>query len=112
MDKIKEKFCSRCGYDLTGLDFEGRCPECGGYFSQWSGEGLKDFGPMAKHRRGENVVRIVQIVVLVFLAVGLIGFGSLYYMWYGEYKPLFFTSVVALIFLVFAGVTALSLLKK
>ena len=109
MDRIKEKFCSRCGYDLTGLDFEGRCPECGGYFSQWSGEGLKDFGPMAKHRRGDYVVRIVQVVVLVFVAMCLVGFGLLQS---GGFKPLILSCVVALIFLAFAGVTALSLLKK
>ena len=26
---LEDRFCHRCGYNLRGLEVEGRCPECG-----------------------------------------------------------------------------------
>ncbi|MCX5660058.1 MAG: hypothetical protein NTW19_10095 [Planctomycetota bacterium] len=33
--------CRKCGYDLTGLNDVGRCPECGNPFNSKSGKGMR-----------------------------------------------------------------------
>ncbi len=111
MDKIDGKQCGRCGYDLTGLDFEGRCPECGGNYSSWSGDGIAG-GVMDKHRRGEWVVRLFQTIGLVFLALALVGLGVLFHLKNGLMMPIVMTSVVALIFLAMAVNIGLSLRRR
>jgi len=34
--RAKNKVCPRCGYDLSGCDDAGRCPECGRVYTQQS----------------------------------------------------------------------------
>lgn len=103
------KFCGHCGYDLTGLEFQGRCPECGGYYDHWSGEGIRGSGPIEKHRRGDWVVRLLQTLGLVILALGCLGLGALSYRSTGSVGAMVLTGVLAVIFLISALVTGLSL---
>ena len=109
--RMDGKTCSRCGYELTGLEAEGRCPECGGYYDSWSGEGVGG-GPMESVRRGDWVVRLMQSIGLLILALALIGLGVLFNRRSGDTLPLIFLSVVAAIFLAMAVSIAASLKKK
>ena len=111
MDKIDGRQCIRCKYDLTGLDFVGRCPECGRPYDAWSGEGLTG-GVMDKHRRGEWVVRLLQAIGLVFAALLIVGIGVLYWYKNGLMTPIVLTGVVALVFLAMAVNIGLSLRSR
>jgi hypothetical protein len=108
MNKMTGKSCGRCGYDLTGLDFQGRCPECGGIFDNWTGEGIGG-GPMTKHQRGDWVVRLLQTIGLVVCALGVEALGGYYAYKTDGPGPLVLTTVVALIFLAMAVNIGLSL---
>ena len=108
---ITGKSCGRCGYDLTGLEYQGRCPECGSYFDAWSGEGMSS-GLSDTYRRGERVARLFKILGLVFLAVVILGIGALYSWKSNSYPPLIFTGVVSVIVLASAVVTGLSCRRR
>lgn len=109
--RMAGKTCGHCGYELTGLDVQGRCPECGGYYDNWSGEGVGG-GPMEGLRRGDRVVRLFQLVGLVFLSVVVMGIGALYAWRSGEKGPLIFTGVIAGLFLATAATIGWSLRRK
>ena len=111
MDKIDGKHCLRCGYDLTGLDFVGRCPECGRNYDHWTGEGIAG-GIMDKHRRGEWVVRLFQSIGLVLLALVIVGIGILYWYKAGLMLPIVMTSIVAAVFLAMAVNVAIPLFRR
>jgi hypothetical protein len=108
MSKITGKSCEGCGYDLTGLEMQGTCPECGRYRDAWSGEGLAG-GVMDKHRRGDWVVRLFQTLGLLFLGVVILGIGALLSWKSGHYKPLIPTAAISSLCLVSAVFTGLSL---
>ena len=108
MKTIADKSCERCGYDLTGLAYEGRCPECGSYFDAWSGEGVAD-GARDKLRRNDWVIRLFQMLGLLFLAVLILAIGALYSWKSNSYTPIIFTGVVSSLFPVSAVVTGVSL---
>lgn len=108
MSRITGKSCGRCGYDLTGLENQGLCPECGSYHDAWSGEGLAG-GVMDKHKRGDWVVRLFQTLGLVVFAMIIIGIGALLSWKSGNPKALILTGVVSLLFLASAVITGLSL---
>lgn len=111
MSATTGKQCGKCGYDLTGLEAEGLCPECGEYRDAWSGKGIASQS-MVKHQRGEWVVRLLQVLGLVFLSMSCLGLGSLYSMKASSFTPLFLTGLVALMFLVSAVVLGVSLFKS
>lgn len=108
---MEGKTCDRCGYELTGLDVQGRCPECGGYYDSWSGEGIGG-GPMESVRRGDRVVRLFQTICLAFLAVAMVGLGVLFSWKSGAALPLIFMGVIGAIFLASAISIGISLKRK
>jgi len=111
MRKMTGKQCEKCGYELTGLNTEGRCPECGTFYNAWSGEGIGG-GPMQGYRRGDWAVRLFQTLALVFAALVLLGIGAVL-SWKASWKasPLIFTGFLAAICLASAVATGLSLRK-
>jgi len=111
MAKINDKQCRGCGYELNGLGPQGRCPECGGVYDIYTGEGIAGT-MMDKHRRGERVVTLLQTLGLVFAAVLLVGVGALYYWLKQNHAVLILMGVVAAIFLVSAVSTGWSLKRR
>lgn len=109
--RMAGKTCGHCGYELTGLEAEGRCPECGGYYDSWSGEGVGG-GPMESVRRGDWVVRLMQSIGLFILALAIMGLGSLFSWRSGDKTPVIFGGVIAVIFLAMSVTIAVSLKKK
>ena len=70
--------CAACGYDLTGVGGEGRCPECGGFYDKHSGRGIgtgAGFGDACA--RGDRVVAQVKVAVYGVLGVGCLAWGGL-----------------------------------
>jgi hypothetical protein len=108
---MEGKTCDRCGYELTGLDVQGRCPECGGYYDSWSGEGIGG-GPMESVKRGDWVVRLFQAICLAFLAVVMVGLGVLFNWKSGETLPLIFMGAIGAIFLASSISIGISLKRK
>lgn len=108
MDKMTGKSCVHCGYELTGLSKEGRCPECGGYYDVWKGEGIGG-GLTDRNRRSDQVVKVIQTLGLVFAALVISGIGAVYTWKTGGLGPVILCGGVSVIFLISAVVTALSL---
>ncbi len=111
MGKVIDKPCRNCGYDLTGLEIQGRCPECGGYYDGWSGEGLGG-GLMDKHERGDFVMGVMKVAGLVVVALLILGLGALASWNVGKPGSLILTGVVSLILLTGAVVSGLSLRRR
>jgi hypothetical protein len=111
MDRISGKSCRRCGYDLTGLDFQGRCPECGCYHDALSGEGIGG-GVMDRHRRGDRVVTLLWTVGLLLAAVVMVAVGLMVWLKTGRSGTLIATAAVSLLFLASSVVGGLSLLRR
>ncbi len=105
------KTCEQCGYDLTGLDPEGLCPECGAYRDAWSGKGIAGRGA-DQLRRGDWLVRLFKVLVLLFLAALSVGLGVMYWSKSGSYTPLVLTGMVSLLFVVSAVVAGVSLFRR
>ena len=111
MSKMAGMSCDRCGYELTGLSEEGRCPECGGYYDYWKGEGIAG-GPMDGHRRGDRVVQAMKALGLVVVAMLILGVGAVYTWKTGGLGPIILCGVVSVIFLISAVVSGLSLRRR
>ena len=111
MSKMTGKLCDRCGYELTGLTEEGRCPECGGYYDVWKGEGIGG-GLVDRNRRGDQVVEVIKALGLVFAAIVILAIGAVYTWKTGGLGPVILTGVVSVIFLITAVVTGLSLRRR
>lgn len=70
--------CSKCGYDLTGLNAVGRCPECGQPFNTKTRKGMKsDKDDMYRADRIFKQVRIGLLLVGGFLILSCAGMGVL-----------------------------------
>ncbi|MEX0744257.1 MAG: hypothetical protein WD118_01535 [Phycisphaeraceae bacterium] len=71
--------CSHCGYELTGLETQGRCPECGRYFDHTTREGVSQPPTrldrsrlwLDKHLR-TTVIGVVGGIMLVVFATLLV----------------------------------------
>lgn len=63
MDLDQPAACAACGYDLTGVGWEGRCPECGGFYDKSNARGIVrgGGGPLTPHERGDRVVAMVKV---------------------------------------------------
>ena len=66
--------CAACGYDLTGVGWEGRCPECGGGYDKSSDRGVVrgGAGKLTPHERGDRLV-----VLLKMAGFGVVGLACL-----------------------------------
>ena len=111
MNKMTGKSCGHCGYELTGLSEEGQCPECGAYYDVWSGRGLAN-DKMAGHRRGDQVVKVIQTLGLLFLGILILGVGAVYTWKTDGLGPLILCGVVSVIFFISTVVSGLSLRKR
>lgn len=111
MDKINDKCCGRCGYDLTGQERQGLCPECGCYHDAVSGEGVAG-GVMDKYQRGDWVMALLRTILLLLGAMVILGIGLLVLWKTGHTGPLIVTGVVSLLFLASAVVSGLSLWRR
>ena len=111
MSKTTGKQCGKCGYDLTGLEAEGLCPECGEYRDAWSGRGIAS-QMMQKHQRGDWAVRLFQALGLAFLSISCLGLGSLYAWKAQNYSPLILTGVCAMMFFISTLMMGISLFKS
>lgn len=68
MDLDQAVNCAACGYDLTGVGWEGRCPECGGGYDKSrergvvrGGQGPLGGAGLTPSQRGERLVVLVKL---------------------------------------------------
>ena len=102
------KQCVKCGYDLTGLEPEGLCPECGAYRDAWSGKGIACRG-VAPQERGDKVVRVFQVLFMLFLAAVSLGLGGVLASNSSSLSVLILPGVFALMFFISAIYAGISL---
>jgi len=79
MDLDESVNCAACGYDLTGVGWEGCCPECGGYYDKSNARGIVrgGRGSMTPHERGDWVVAVVKVVAYAVLGVACLLWGGI-----------------------------------
>ena len=65
--------CNRCGYDLTGLSRDGRCPECGQSYDVDSHRGT--YNRNDPLQRSDHIIRRVRLIAL-FSATAMVMVGS------------------------------------
>jgi len=111
MAMIHDKCCRGCGYELNGLGPVGNCPECGGAYDLYSGEGVAG-GVMDRHQRGEWVVTLLQTLGLLLGAGFLLVVGALLWWFKGNYTAMIFLGLIAVIFLLSAVATGWSLKRR
>lgn len=68
-DSVNE--CGQCGYDLTGLPSQGRCPECGNVYDIDTSKGLTRDPSIAPRR----VWFVKHIRTLVIIAMAICAYG-------------------------------------
>jgi len=102
------KRCAKCGYDLTGLEPEGLCPECGLFRDAWSGKGIAGRG-IEPQLRGDRVVQVFKVFLFLFLAVVSMGLGAVYNSNFGSYSVLILTGLFSLMFFISAIYAGISL---
>lgn len=81
MDLDEPVNCAACGYDLTGVGWEGRCPECGGFYDKSSARGIVRGGggrrASTPHERGDRVVSIAKVVAYAVLGFACLLWGGI-----------------------------------
>ncbi|MEM0915574.1 MAG: hypothetical protein AAGB29_13235 [Planctomycetota bacterium] len=65
-------FCAECGYELTGLNHAGQCPECGAAFDVGSGIGVSS-GVSRRNERGDLLMKRIRTIVLALITLGIVG---------------------------------------
>lgn len=75
MLKPETYICIRCGYELTGLQDVGKCPECGNPYSTRAMLGVKV--PEPGYAKGERLFRRVRTIALGILALCVLSCGGL-----------------------------------
>ena len=96
--------CVSCGYDLTGLDPRGRCPECGQDYDVSSGTGLTSHFS-ARYARTSFILARIRTVVLGVLTLLVLAAGLLATMWMQSgSRPL----VVSMVFAGVLGMAAIA----
>jgi hypothetical protein len=66
--------CRRCGYNLRGLPHTGRCPECSASIERSLRGNILDVADPAYLHRLRRGATLVEISILTFVALPLIGF--------------------------------------
>ena len=62
--------CGKCGYDLSGLGRQGRCPECGTVFNLATGKGVRSASDAM--RRGDRLVRRLRTIACALFGVAML----------------------------------------
>ena len=81
MDLDESVNCAACGYDLAGVSWEGRCPECGSVYDKSSQRGVvrgaKPRGGLTPHERGDQLVAMLKLGGYAALALGCLLWGGI-----------------------------------
>ena len=80
MIRLDTPLCGKCGYDLTGLAQEGRCPECGNPFDRRRGLGIT-LQPTPEEQ-GARLMKLLRTIALAAMTL-LVGGTSLGLDWLG-----------------------------
>ncbi|MFW6060164.1 MAG: hypothetical protein ACODAQ_08275 [Phycisphaeraceae bacterium] len=68
--------CTACGYDLSGLGWQGECPECGQHFDRTTGQGVRSARLTDRYERGDRLARRLRTILLAALAATLLACGG------------------------------------
>ena len=97
--------CAQCGYELTGLQRYGKCPECGSFYDMQVGTGLVS-SKAERMQRTDRLLARIRTILLVLAAIAVMGCGGLATLVANnKSKPLAIAGVIAFLFL-FAAVTS------
>ncbi len=78
MDLDEPVNCAACGYDLTGVGWEGHCPECGRFYDKASGRGVaRGAGVLSPVERGDRVIMLAKLGAYGALALGCLVWGGI-----------------------------------
>ncbi|MEX0775741.1 MAG: hypothetical protein WD042_08525 [Phycisphaeraceae bacterium] len=95
MVRLIDKQCGKCGYDLTGLEPVGRCPECGQEYDVPARKGIYDTASHQRHL--EWVLRRIRTILLASVLACILICGGIFAI-LNKPKVLVFAALFALIF--------------
>lgn len=102
MNELHAPLCLKCGYDLTGLPANGRCPECGQGYNLHSWKGVRQ---RATEREAmEWWLRRIRTIILAGLAVLCLLIG-LAFVLLGNFKPMGLGTLFFVVLALAAGVS-------
>ena len=79
MQKVDNLACSKCGYDLTGLDRLGVCPECGQPYDAQRSVGVDDTNhPQRRLDRLLKRVWTLSLIVAMLVVIACSGTCALF----------------------------------
>jgi len=90
-------FCGKCGYELTGLHFAGRCPECGHDYDMGTGVGLSS-DASRRAERGSFLMRRLLTIVLLGVTLLIAAIGALTAWGMGSYRPAIWAGMFVALF--------------
>lgn len=94
---MKDRRCSNCDYDLSGLAARGKCPECGQFFNVLSGEGLGGKGGnRGRASRSLSFAARLRTITLALFTVAVLGCGGIASMWASNpFRPVAIACLIA-----------------